>query len=68
MFSPVAMFYLSELEVFRLGIRLEGGSSLELREIRGAFLGSAEVICFRMKDERVSLSMRSKCQASIISR
>ena len=58
MFSPVAMFSLSELEVFRSGIRLEGGSSLELRSVRGFFLGSAEMICFRIKDERVSLSMQ----------
>ena len=57
MFSPVAMFSLSELEVFRSGIRLEGGSSLELRRVRVFFLGSAEVICFRIKEERVSLSM-----------
>lgn len=56
MFSPVAMFSLSGLD-FRSGIRLEGGSSLELRRVGVFFLGSAEVICFRIKEERVSLSM-----------
>ena len=57
MFYPAAMFYLSALWVFCEGIRLDCGSSLGLSSERGIFLGSAEVICFRRKDVRVSLSM-----------
>jgi hypothetical protein len=67
MFYPATMFYLSALNFFFSKFRFPKASLSPFVSETIDFLHSAEVICFLMKEARLSLSMYCSLFISIIS-